>query len=425
MRRRSSRGSVPACRQLAVHIARRELAGLFEEHAKQHARFEGRGSARDGCGSRGDGAEAVAVAACARSRAGQSSRAPWRPARRRTTGRSKCSQLPSILPGAFAFTSSRTARGVYSATVLGGLSQLRALHEASRRSELSFSACRQRAVHIVSSRVSTRSTRSSTPLRGERLGARWLWLAPRRCGRRGDRRVCAPCARCVAGSPRAPWRPARTCATARSRCSHLPSILPGEFAFTSSRTARDVCSATVFGGLSQLRALHEASQLSGLRARMSSARGSHRAPRARGSVRGAREAARRFEGRGSARDGCGSRRDGADAVAIAASALDPEVGSRAERRGSRHVGARLGGRSARTSPRSCRDAFAFTSSRTARDVCSATVFGGLSRLRALHQAHAGALIARRGARADASLAAHAPHVRPRVRVSRRLSRDRW
>ena len=65
---RLSELSFSACRQRAVHIVGRELAGLFEEHAKQHclypacreiaglfeehakryARFEGRSSTRDG-----------------------------------------------------------------------------------------------------------------------------------------------------------------------------------------------------------------------------------------------------------------------------------------------------------------------------------------------------------------------------------------
>ena len=60
-----------ACREIVVRSmpsvggSPRELAGLFEEHAKQHARFEGRGSARDGCGSRRDRADGVAIAASA------------------------------------------------------------------------------------------------------------------------------------------------------------------------------------------------------------------------------------------------------------------------------------------------------------------------------------------------------------------------
>ena len=45
--------------------AHSELAGLIEEHAKRYARFEGRGSMRDGCGSRRDAADAVAVVASA------------------------------------------------------------------------------------------------------------------------------------------------------------------------------------------------------------------------------------------------------------------------------------------------------------------------------------------------------------------------
>jgi hypothetical protein len=57
---------------------RRERAGLFEEHAKRRARFEGRSSMRDGCGSRRDRADAVAVVASALDQGRQSSRAPWR-----------------------------------------------------------------------------------------------------------------------------------------------------------------------------------------------------------------------------------------------------------------------------------------------------------------------------------------------------------
>jgi hypothetical protein len=74
MRRRSSRGSVPACRQLAVHIARRELAGLFEEHAKQHA------------ASRGEARRAMAVARAA------TVRTPWRSPRLRSIPRSAVEQ---------------------------------------------------------------------------------------------------------------------------------------------------------------------------------------------------------------------------------------------------------------------------------------------------------------------------------------------
>ena len=36
-------------------MMRCELAGLFEEHAKQHARFEGRSSMRDGRGGLAEG----------------------------------------------------------------------------------------------------------------------------------------------------------------------------------------------------------------------------------------------------------------------------------------------------------------------------------------------------------------------------------
>ena len=355
-----------------------------------------------------------------------SPRAPWRPARRRTAGRSRCSHLPSILPGALAFTSSRTACDVCSATVLGGLARLRALHQASQLSGL-------RAPHVVSSRftsraassrVCSRSTRSDTPASREEARramavaraatVRTPWRSPRlRSG-----------ARCVAGSPRAPWRPARRRTAGRSRCSHPPGpagsirahvVANGARRVLGDRARRSRATACIGSGVAALGAPRPACRRLAVHIARRELAGLFEEHAKRYA---------RFEGRGSAHDGRGSRRDRG-------------------RRGDRRVCARSRGRQSSRAPwrpaRTCATArsrcshlpsilpgaFAFTSSRTACDVCSATVLGGLSRLRALHQAHAGALIARRGARADASLAAHAPHVRPRVRVSCRLSRDRW
>jgi hypothetical protein len=272
-------------------------------------------------------------------------------------------------------------------------------------------------------RGSLRGAREATrPFRGERPGARWLWLAPRRCGRGVACRVCAR----SRGRPRAERRGGRDVgARLGGRGARISPRSCREHSRSRRRErratcARRPCSAVSCDCVRCIRRRHSRSCLSACR------------PLAVHIVR--RELAglfeehakqhARFEGRGSMRDGCRSRRDRAVAVSRVASALDREVGL--------EQSAVATGTSAHDWRSRCSHlpsilpgAFAFTSSRTARDVCSATVLGGLSRLRALHQAHAGALIARRGARADASLAAHAPHVRPRVRVSRRLSRDRW
>jgi hypothetical protein len=171
--------------------------------------------------SRGEARRAMAVARAAtvRSRCrvsrlrsiarSASSRAPWRSRRRRTTGRSRCSHLPSILPGAFAFTSSRTARDVCSATVLGGLARLRAvasgvatLGAVFRMSFSSrFTSC------AASSRVSSRSTRSNTPAsRGE---ARCAMAVARAATARTPWRVSRLRSIARSASSRAPWRPAR------------------------------------------------------------------------------------------------------------------------------------------------------------------------------------------------------------------------
>jgi hypothetical protein len=223
----------------------------------------------------------------------------------RPIGKARCSHLPSVLPGAFAITSSRAVNDVCSLTVLGDLARLGALHQASQalgplcRAHREIAglfeeregsrACRSaRGSHRApQARGSHRGAREATrPLRGERSDARWLWLASRPRGRRGGRRVCArsrgrPLRRGRSGGPGARTSP-------RSCREHSRSHRREQRA----RCARRPCSAA---SRDRVQCIGRR-RLSGQSSACRSDRGSHHAPRDRGSHRGAREATRPLRG---------------------------------------------------------------------------------------------------------------------------------
>ena len=182
--------------------------------------------------------------------------------------------------------------------------------------------------------------------------SRAAWCAARAsacCGRRTKPR--RPTRRC-AGSSCGRWRTS----AAQARRSSTRQSWRSTASRTRTTSARS-CGARLRWILGATDAAHpEAPRtLGGVLLRMPSARGSHRAPRACRSLRGAREAIRPL--RGEKLDArwlrLASRRRGrrGGRRVCTRSRCRP----RAERRGGRHVSARLGDRGARTSPRSCRE----------------------------------------------------------------------
>jgi hypothetical protein len=249
--------------------------------------------------------------------------APWRSSRLRTIARSLCSQLPSILPGAVASTSARTATRVCSVTVLG--------------------------------RVIERD--------------RCEGLAARRRTRRGARRVCArsrgPCAR---SSPRScrtlsrrPQRERRRvcarrpCSVARSRDACVldargdapPCVAVGAWPRASCARGYD--------GTLERRACSLVGSRPLRRSREASGRIEGRSPRCTQVVRAARRQTPRHPSR-------------LHTIATTPWPRRDRTRSR-QRRGARRVCARSRGPCARSSPRSCR-ALSRRPRRERRRVCA-------------------------------------------------------
>jgi hypothetical protein len=303
----------------ACRSAFREVAGLIEEHATQHARFEGRDPTRDGRGARRDGADAVARLASALEHAVGLEQSAVATVASGATARSRCSHLPSFLPGAFAITSSRAVNDVCSLTVLGDLAPcvhcirrrrlsgrcvaLTARSRASSRSTQALGHVVQLAVHIVRRKLAGLIEEHA------KQHARFEGRSSTRDGR-GSRcdgvdavAVVASALDHAVGLEQSAVETIASGPIGRSRCSHLPSVLPGAFAITSSRAVNDVCSLTVLGGLARPRALHRASQALGPLCRahreLASAAGliEAREPRAPSAARRSSNSAVRLAGR--------------------------------------------------------------------------------------------------------------------------------
>jgi hypothetical protein len=211
------------CREIAVHSTRRELAGLIEEPAKQDARFEGRGSTRDGRGSRRHGADAVAVVASAFSRSVRSPRSSWfESAVAPVTGardREVRVLAPPLDPAgsirvhvvvndARRVLGDRARRPRATACIASGVVGSRApvsraprawgLLEEPAKQHARLCPARRELAGLIEEPAKRDAREAGCPLRGERLDTRWPWLAPSRRRRRGACRVCVLTLRALA-----------------------------------------------------------------------------------------------------------------------------------------------------------------------------------------------------------------------------------